>query len=243
MGLLNDLIDSLDTDATVRDIRVCVRATAVLSDHLGLAYTFPRIHKGHSAESGRKKERLIDRSARQLAELALSEDSIRASVGIAAINSLLDPSRLNCSDGKAFDLIVNHGQGKNVTVVGHFPFVDKLRERVAKLSVLELAPQDDDLPASEAKNVIPNSDVVAITGTSFINHTIEPLLELAKDSYVVVLGPSTPMSPVLFDHGVNAICGSIVEDQSEALACISEGVGFRYVEGLRAVNVVQSAEA
>jgi uncharacterized protein len=242
MTILNEILGSLEGDAAVSELRAGVRATAVWSRRLGLAYTFPRVHRGSSTRLGQKPRRLRDRSARELAELALSEDPIDASIGAAAINSLLDPEELQLDDGKAFDLILEKGEGKSVTVVGHFPFVEKLRERVAELWVLELTPREGDLPASEAARVIPRSDVVAITGTSLINHTIEPLLELARDAFTIVLGPSTPLSPVFFDWQVDAICSSVVVEPELALLDVSEGASFRFMSGLRPVNATRRGE-
>jgi uncharacterized protein (DUF4213/DUF364 family) len=85
--------------------------------------------------------------------------------------------------------------------------------------------------------------VVAITGTTLINHTLESLLDLARGKVVIVLGPSTPLSPVLFDHGVSYVCGSLVEDPVAALRCVSEGESFRYTEGLRPVVLSPVAAA
>ena len=238
--LYNDLLSTLTHDAPVRDLRVCIRATAVLSERPGLAYTFPRIHKGHEAERLRGRKSLQGLTARELAQLLKSDDPIQASVGLAAFNSLASHEGLNPKPGKAMELILARGEGKDVTVVGHFPFVDELATRVRNLWVLELSPKGEDLPAEEAVNVIPKSDVVAITGTSVINHTIEPLLELARDAFTIILGPSTPLSPVLFDHHVDAISGSIVTDPETAITHVSEGSSFRYIEGIQPVNVVRS---
>jgi len=235
MAILDEILDSLpEEDAEVRDLRICLRATAVWTRRLGLAYTFPRVHHGQ-IEGQERPRRLSEMSAKELARLAVSEDRVDAAVGLAAINSLLDPAPEELQAGNALELILRHGGGKNVTVVGHFPFVDRLREKVEKLWVLELYPQADDLPSGKAPQVIPESDVVAITATALINHTLEGLLELGRDKLVIVLGPTTPMTPVLFDHGVDYVCGSVVEDPEAALLCVSEGVSFRYTEGLKPV--------
>jgi len=235
MAVIEDILESLaDQDAEVRDLRICLRATAVWTRRLGLAYTFPRVHHGRVSEQP-KPRRLSEMSARELAKLALSEDRIDAAVGMAAINSLLDPSPEDLKTGNALELILRHGAGRSVTVVGHFPFVERLREKVEDLWVLELYPQDGDLPSEDAPEVIPRSDVVAITGTTLLNHTLEGLLELARGKTVILLGPTTPMTGVFFEHGVDHVCGSLVEDPDLALKCVSEGVSFRYTEGLKPV--------
>ena len=235
MAILDEILDSLSgEDAAVRDLRICLRATAVWTRRLGLAYTFPRVQHGQ-IEGQERPRRLSEMGALDLARLARSEDRVDAAVGLAAINSLLDPDPAVLQVGNALELILRHGSGKKVTVVGHFPFVERLREQVDELFVLELYPQQDDLPSDEAPQVIPQSDVVAITGTTLINHTLEGLLELARDKLVIVLGPTTPITPVLFDHGVDYVCGSLVDDPEAAMCCVSEGVSFRYMEGLKPV--------
>jgi len=64
--------------------------------------------------------------------------------------------------------------------------------------------------------------VVAITGTSLTNHTLEHLLELCDPkAYIVMLGDTVPLSPVLLDYGVHALSGTRVVDADLALRCVS----------------------
>jgi len=75
-----------------------------------------------------------------------------------------------------------------------------VREVAGRLWVLERRPVEGDLPAEMAAEVLPQADVAAITGTSLINHTFEGLMKLCRpDALVIVLGPTAPLSPVLFD--------------------------------------------
>lgn len=235
MPLIDDVLSSLTNDAPLQDLSVCLGVTAVWSRHLGLAYSFPRTRHTRARRRERSQRRLFELTARELADLARGEDTTDASIGVAAINSLLEPDPAMLRDGKAHDLIRARGAGRNVTVVGHFPFVDSLREHVGTLWVLAQEPRDGDLPADAAERVIPRSDVVAITGTALINGTLDDLLVLARGRYTIVLGPSTVLSPVLLDHGVDAVCGSVVTDPDLALKCVRAGAGFRHVEGLRPV--------
>ena len=54
----------------------------------------------------------------------------------------------------------------------------------------------------------------------------------------LVLGPSTPLSPVMADYGVNLLAGSIVEDIPAVLAAIGQGANFRQVHkaGVRLIT-------
>ncbi len=90
--------------------------------------------------------------------------------------------------------------------------------------MLELDPRDGDIPSEQAPEYIPKADVVAITATTLINHTFEGLLALCKPgTRVMLVGPSTPLSPVLFDKGVDLLCGTIVVDPRAAMLGISQG--------------------
>jgi hypothetical protein len=109
---------------------------------------------------------------------------------------------------------------------------------VKELWVVEKNPQEGDFTEAEAENLIPQADVVGITGTAFTNHTIERLLGLCNPkAYVVILGGTAPLSPVLFDHGIGAISGTKVVNPQLALRCVSEGATFRQIKGIRLLTM------
>jgi uncharacterized protein (DUF4213/DUF364 family) len=96
--------------------------------------------------------------------------------------------------------------------------------------------------AEEVEAIVPQADIVAITGSAFINHTIERLLGLCPpQSFVVVLGPTTPLSSVLFDYGVDVVSGTLVVEPELALRCLSEGATFRQVRGTRRLTMERQA--
>jgi uncharacterized protein (DUF4213/DUF364 family) len=133
----------------------------------------------------------------------------------------------------AADLIAEKGKGKKIAIVGHFPFIPKLQGLAEKVWVIEKNPQEGDLVESQSETYIPQADVVGITGTAITNHTIEHLLELCSPgAYVVILGDSAPLSPVLFNYGIDAISGAKVIDPELALRCVSQGATYRQIKGI-----------
>ncbi len=163
---------------------------------------------------------------------------LEAGVGLAAINALLDVDETACVELNAADVIAERGAGKKVAVVGHFPFVPRLREVAGTLWVLELNPGTGDLPAEEASQVLPESDVVAMTGTSLLNGTFDGLIDLCRpDAYVVVLGATTPLSSALFAVGVDAVSGTRIVDPAKALTAVSQGATFRQIPGKRLLTL------
>ncbi len=168
-------------------------------------------------------------------------DLLQRGIGLATLNALLpkDGSE-NWRNRNAGEVIIQRGRGKHVALVGHFPFVTEVRAQVGRLSVLELNPQEGDLPASEAPHIIPQADILAVTSMAFVNKTMDGLLALCKpETYVIVIGPSTPLSAHLFNVGVNMLCGSIVENIDAVVEDVLAGEGFRQIKkkGVRLVTM------
>ncbi|BCV21638.1 DUF364 domain-containing protein [Moorella sp. Hama-1] len=241
MSLIDAIITSLSGDEAVKEVRIGPFWTGVWSRYCGLASTtFNHEHENcfPVGEAGS----LTGRSARELCRYATSASLLEATIGLASINSLIEVDMERCQDLNAGDLLVEKGAGKRVVVVGHFPFTARLRQAVAKLWVLERRPRSDDLPAGEAENILPRADVVAITGTALINGTMESLLKLCrKDSLVMVLGPTTPLTPLWFDYGVDLISGTRVLEPEVVLRFVSEGVVFKQLHG-RGVRLLTMAK-
>jgi len=237
LKILNDLLLSLrGGDFPVRSVHTCVFWTAVITKHCGLSSTFRE--EGPSHDRGvRDVGNLTRKAALELAEYAKSESLLEASIGMATINSLIDIDESRCVEKNAFEIILEKGQGKNVAIVGHFPWIPKLKGKTKNLWVLEQRLREGDLPAKQADRILPQCDVVGITGTSFINHTLEGLLNLCKEAYVLLIGPTSPMSPILFDYGIDAICGSKIIDPDQLIRSISEGATFKEVTGVRLLTL------
>src|SRR5690348_3183999 len=153
--------------------------------------------------------KLRGRPAFALAQEALGENGIRRAIGIAAMNALAEtcwqrrphPETDLQLGIDAFDA-TEIRPGDNVVVVGAFvPFLRELKRRRQSFLVLEQDPatlKPDELPffrpAEQAPAVVPQADVLLITGTTIINDTLEDLLALAKPTArVTMVGPTVTM--------------------------------------------------
>ena len=239
MKILDDLILSLKgRDFPVKSVHTCVFWTAVITKHCGLSSTFR--DEGVSHDRGvRDVGNLTRKTALELAEYAKSKSLIEASIGMAAVNSLIDIDESKCVEKNAFEILLEKGKEKNVAVVGHFPWIPKLREKIKNFWVLEQRLREGDLPSKDADRILPQCDVVGITGTSFINHTLEGLLALCEKTSVVLIGPTSPLSSILFDYGIDAICGSKVVDEDKVIQSISQGATFKEVMGVKLVTLTR----
>jgi len=238
MKILESLLSTLNSEARVKDIRQGVFHTGVLARNCGLAATLPRDALRQEPASVREPGSLLSKSAWELAQMAYSENILEAAIGMATINSLIEVDEQHCVELNASALLAEKCKGKKAAIVGHFPFIPRLREVARELWVIEKNPRAGDFAETEAGNLIPQADVVGITGTAFTNHTIERLLSMCNPrAYVVILGDTAPLSPLLFDYGVDAISGTKVVEPETALRCVSQGATFRQIRGIRLLTM------
>ena len=238
MKVLDDLISTLDFNAPVKEIRQGIFHTGVLTRYCGLAATLPRDALRQEPPHVKESGFLLNKTPKELVYLAHSASILEAAIGMATINSLLEVPEDSCTEINAAEIIMKKGQGKRVAIVGHFPFVPRVRELSKELWIIEKNRTDGDFKETEADRLIPQADLVAITGTSLTNHTFERLLELCQPkAYVVMLGDTVPLSPALFDYGVDALSGTKVIDSDLALRCLSQGANFRQIKGTKRLTM------
>jgi uncharacterized protein (DUF4213/DUF364 family) len=243
VSIIDILLNSLQADAPVRQVLVGAFWTAVVLEgdppRCGLASTL-RAETHDEGPPVRQPGRLRQHSGRELTEWLRSPRILEASIGMAAFNALLEVDELTCVDLNAEEVIVEQGTGRRVAVVGHFPFVERVRQVAEACWVLELRPRPGDLSAAQAKEVLPQADVVALTGTSLLNHTFDDLVSLCRpEAFVVLLGATAPLSPVLFERGVDAVSGTKVVDVPAVLGAVGEGATFRQIPGKRLLTMMR----
>jgi uncharacterized protein len=244
MTILNELLSQLP-DGRVVEAVIGLFWTAVIVEvdgkqSCGLASTqHDREHEHTRHPAVMDAGKLEKLSACQLAALVNSNSSAEVSIGLATINALL-PKPLKCVDLPAEEYIARQGSGSRVALIGHFPFIERLRPQVRDLWVMELNPKEGDLPASAGPDMIPLADILAVTSTALINHTFDEVFQHRKPgAKVMLLGPSTPVSPRLFDLGIDVLAGSIVEDPDAVLPLIRQGASFQQIkkQGVRLVTL------
>jgi len=238
MRILQDIISSITIDAPVLDVTRGIYWTAVVSRNCGLASTMIYDCKVEDGQEPRKRS-YVGASAASLARGALSDDRTASSVGLAAINSLIDIDIGQCLDLNAGDYLAENGRGKNIAIIGHFPFVDDLKQVARNLWVIERRMQPGDHSEEETGALLARSDIIAISSTTLINHTLDNILDLCPPQSIrMLLGPTTPLTRVLFDHGIDIVSGSIVSDYDTALLHIRQGANFRELKHTGSIRLV-----
>lgn len=242
MKLIDALLESLPEHVPVRSVLVGAHWTTVCSLRCGMAATLMSA-RPHGHAQVRNVGHLHEKDARELAEYARSIDLLEASIGVAAINSLLNVDESSAVEVNASEVLAHTGRGRNVALIGHFPFIPQLRNAAGQLWVIEQNPAEEEYPAEAAADLLPQADVVAITGSTLINGTLDGLLALCPpNATVMVLGPSTPLSQILFDYGVDLISGTCVIDEEAVLRTVGQGAVFRQVKGTKLLTFARDKE-
>lgn len=179
----------------------------------------------------------IGSSCKALAQWVLDGDARKASLGMAAFNSLLPDIPLDrMVERNAADLMMELGRDKRVALIGHFPFVAKMRGAFSEFMVFEKDPGEGDIDAAMIPEKMPDADVVALTATTLCNGSLAGILSHCRDDAVkLIIGPTTPLSSATFDLGFDYVAGSIVEDLTLLKEGIQKGVSFKEVKGVRHV--------
>jgi len=243
MEILNSILKSIKEDAPVQAVIRGIHWTAVVSKRCGLASTMASGGCSHEEGAQGLEGSFTEMTALYLARYCLDGGMSRASLGLAAINSVLDVEPNKYSDVEGLKLARDLGKGKNISIIGHFPFMDDVAKEARNFWVIEKNPRPGDYPEARGKDFIPQSDIVVISSTTLLNNTLPGILELCrKDSIRMLLGPTTPLSEVLFDYGIDMLAGSVVTDQEPVLKSVSEGASFMQLKakgGVRFVSMIK----
>lgn len=191
---------------------------------------------------------LIGEPLRKVATAVKSWNFVEASVGLASINAYYNSPEVarkngvNFSDARwvedrmnnPFIMSQNEIKGKKVTVIGHFPYLENLFEPVCDLSIISWYPEEGDYPYPAFEYLLPGSDYVYITCASFTDKTLPRILELSQNARrVTIVGPATPLAPVLFNYGVSELSGFIIKDNTLA---------FRIISGAEKVKIYSAGQ-
>jgi len=130
---------------------------------------------------------------------------------------------------------------KTITIVGAFQsYIRKISGTGNKLYVLEMSenalpPEHKKyfVPSREYGSILPDSDIIIITGQTLVNGTIDDLIKvITPEAQVIIAGPSGNILPdILFQNKISIIGGIRSTDPDMLFNIVSEGgAGFHLHE-------------
>ena len=237
--ILQDILQHVGQDHPIEQIEVCAHWILVTSLHSGMASTVIGC-KPHGEELVADAGSLLEKSALEVAQLSLSNNPLEAGIGLAAINSLLKPPTKNVKEINIAKVLVAEGKDKKIALIGHFPFIPKLKEIAKELWVIDLQPAEGEFSPQDAQRLLPEADILAMTANTLITKAAEYYLDLCRPAALkIMLGPSTPLTPILFDHGLDILAGVRVTDAQLVHRYIAQGAAFSQVKGIDKLTITK----
>lgn len=159
---------------------------------------------------------------RDLAAYLVSDNHLARSIGLAAVNCFW-----NHKDADYPELVEVGGfsglepPGDGVLIIGGFR--GALR-RLTNARIVEREPKfESDIHADDAAPYIAKAKVLAITAQTLMNDTLQGILDNAQNvPRRILIGPSAPLCPLLFNHGITEVSAVVVQDADAAEEYIGE---------------------
>ena len=243
-GFYKALISEIPPDLVVHEaIAGTSHSIVITKDGIGAVMTLEPTGQRPLLPENLKGFRLRD-----VAEATLSWNATDAALGAAALNAYYNAPAvlkknfgyevpITASPGAApsvgadpFVRYVELARGKRVASIGHFASVERHIAPVASsLAIIEEQQREGDYPPAAAEFMLPHMDLVFITGSTLANKTLPRLLELSRQAFVVLVGPSTCMAPILFSYGVHVLSGTLYTDREGCLSLVRQGLHGKMV--------------
>ena len=225
-ALYDCLCDNIRSDERILStVSGDIWALAETEQHSGMA-----MHVHGTSRPAMLPDGLYRMPLRRAAEALKSWNSTEASLAMAAVNAFYNTeerlSELHCSE--PFENYCTRGidfRGKTVGIVGHMHGTDEMRRDAEKIFILEREPRGGDYPDPACDYLLPQCDIVLITGSAITNKTLPHLLDLCRSAYTILVGPSVPMCPELFRFGIDRLSGLVITDRFGIRERIQSGAG------------------
>ncbi|NIS60883.1 MAG: Fis family transcriptional regulator [Proteobacteria bacterium] len=250
------------TSVVLEECRVGVFFTGVRleSGHAGVAFTPVReipeaVCCPRSAARMPDAGNLTRKDVHELLAYAMSPNPVKSAIGVALINAL---SQYLFENGLKKHYEIHYGTDgldamgisplDTVCLVGAFtPYIRRLKTLGNRFLIIERTPEalrPEEIEyyraSGEVSHVLSECDVVIITGSAIVNHTIDGLLsQTRRDSRVGIIGPTASMVPdVFFRDGVDVMAGIRITDPNVMLRVLGEGGSGYHLSNACAQKVV-----
>jgi len=231
-------------DLTISEVRIGISMTAVkLSDgSCGVSSTFTNetqhCRKGNRDYGDFSPLKIRGRKVTELLETD-KKSGIITTLRIASLNAvssgIINSGGYRILENRDPIDLFDFSIPRTITIVGAFhSYINKISDTGNRLFVLELneneiAPDEKKffIPAGDYMKVLPESDIIIITGLTLVNSTIDNLLaSVPEKAAVVVTGPSGSIIPdVLFENKVSIIGATRIIKPDVLFDLIGEGGG------------------
>ena len=207
--LIDDLIQAMNRPAAVvTEIALGTHFIGVRADDNGKVCAGLASALGARATTDERQlvEDLVGRPLRAAAEHLKRGRAFDISLGAAALNAgIIAPQ--DQPELEASRIMAEKGREGETVLVGEFPFTDRLRRQVKTLHLFELRDVPGRAVPEHWDAILGRCRVFGLTGTTLLTRAMADYLQKAPQAYTIIIGPTTPLSPVLFTYGADVLAG------------------------------------
>lgn len=175
-------------------------------------------------------------------KLLSSRETLRRAVGMACLKSLL-PAPSNVFSGNAINMVESAAMKVPTCFIGYFKEAAQWREIGRPVNIIELFPRPGDIHWNDADEVLGQARIVLMSGLTLVNETLAAVIRRTPSAKIrVMMGPTVPPSPVLFDLGIDMIGVTLVNNM-ELMARYAElgggSIAYSPPGALERINMVR----
>jgi len=187
-----------------------------------------------------KAGNLEDKPVSEILKYSLDPNVLKSAIGVATLNALsqliieseqgVEYPIVKDTDG--FDLLKIQPT-ETVSLIGAFgPYIRRLKIMGNPFFIVERNTQTlrpDEMkyyrPESEMPFALKESEVVIVTGTAIVNHSIDKILSFLSDGKrTAIIGPTASMIPdAFFERGVNVMAGVRILEPDLMINILKQG--------------------
>ena len=176
----------------------------------------------------------------EVLKYSLDLNVLKSAIGVAILNALsqwiVESEEGNeyhmIKEADGFDLLKIQPH-ETVSLIGAFgPYIRRLKTMGNPFFIIEKTSQTlkpDEMkyfkPESEMRNALEKSGVGIITGTTVVNHTIDPILSLITNGKrTAIIGPTASMIPdAFFRKGIQVMAGVRILEPNLMIKILKQG--------------------
>ncbi len=183
---------------------------------------------------------LEGRPVSEILKYSLDSNVLKSAIGVATLNAV-SQWIFESGDKKEYKVIKEKDgfdlleikPDETVALIGAFgPYIRRLKVMGNPFFIVERNPQtlrSDEMkyfmPEPEMASAVVASNVVIMTGTAIVNHTIDDLLSLiTDDKRTAIIGPTASMMPdVFFQRAIDIMAGVRILDADGMIKILKQG--------------------
>ena len=245
--MINAIARLADTGQVVEDIRIYTNWVLVRTGKWSLSTIF-RGMPGFDDRPGMDSwmgDWLGRPGLESALELLSCRDTLRRAVGMACLKSLL-PVPSSVLSGNAITMVEAAATQVPTCFIGYFKEAAEWREMGRPINIVELFPRPGDIYWNDADEVLGQAQIVLMSGLTVVNETLSAVIRRTPSARIrVMMGPTVPPSPVLFDCGIDMLGVTLVSDvnlMSRYAELGGGSISYSPPDALERINLVRDNE-